>query len=547
MKFHDREWLSPQQLVALSGFFLAIAPTAALSQPIVSPTLNSAILIAQAPTMPPAPEKKNVNQFLNEAEEFQAQGSTDSLKKALDLYYQALAVVKSSEERLSEADILRKVAVIHTELTEYKQALDAQNQSLKILLKYGSPKEQSLLLLEIGDTYFISGNYPNAITTFKKVVDLAASPEITIDANIKLARVYEAQGDLSKSQEFLQKADSLYKKASENLKGDVHANYFVQKVYYATDRKVNSLTSNTRYIGDRGNLQFGLCNVSIPVDHKIGEIESPSLLALEFESDPNKHITLLSVQKLEQDKFIAAIKKDPSITSKEDALIFIHGFNTTFDDAARGTAQLAYDLQFKGTVLFFSWPSKGDVKAYPVDRNNAEWAVPDLVTFLKLVSAQTGVRRIHLIAHSMGNYFLTEALRRLSADTRTLSTFDNIILTAPDIDADIFKRDIAPVIKSAGKRTTLYASSNDLALKASRAVNGYARAGDSGNSIVIIKGIDSIDVSSVNTTFLGHSYYGDNRSVISDIFYLLKDQAPEKRSFLLKSSRDSQDFWIFKP
>ena len=48
-------------------------------------------------------------------------------------------------------------------------------------------------------------------------------------------------------------------------------------------------------------------------------------------------------------------------------------------------------------------------------------------------------------------------------------------------------------------------------------IDGYRRAGDSGDDITLFKGIDTIDVSSVDTNLIGHFYYGDNRSVLSEL------------------------------
>ena len=48
-------------------------------------------------------------------------------------------------------------------------------------------------------------------------------------------------------------------------------------------------------------------------------------------------------------------------------------------------------------------------------------------------------------------------------------------------------------------RVTLYASSSDEALALSKQVHGYPRAGESGDQLVVVPGIDTIDVSAVNT------------------------------------------------
>ena len=96
-----------------------------------------------------------------------------------------------------------------------------------------------------------------------------------------------------------------------------------------------------------------------------------------------------------------------------------------------------------------------------------------------------------------------------------------VILAAPDIDADVFKRDIAPALTSTGRSVTLYASSADVALAASKQVHGYARAGDSGAGLVIVPGIETIDATEVNTGLLGHSYFAESDIVLTDILRLI--------------------------
>ena len=113
--------------------------------------------------------------------------------------------------------------------------------------------------------------------------------------------------------------------------------------------------------------------------------------------------------------------------------------------------------------------------------------------------------------------------------------FHEVVLTAPDIDADVFRRDLAPVIVAAADRVTLYASSNDEALIASRAVHGYRRAGDSGENVVVVPGVDTVDVSNVDTSLIGHCYYGNNRTVLADLFELIHSSTPPDQRRWLRS------------
>ena len=185
---------------------------------------------------------------------------------------------------------------------------------------------------------------------------------------------------------------------------------------------------------------------------------------------------------------------------------------------------------------------------YTVDETNVVWTVPHLKQFLASVSERTGATRIHLIAHSMGNRALTSALARMSYELKEEQTplFHEVILTAPDIDAEIFRNDIAPAITKTARRVTLYASSNDEALVASKKIHGYPRAGESGEGIVVAQGIDTIDVSALDTSLLGHSYYGDNETVLIDLAQLLhEEKSPDLRSRLKERFSDRLRYWIF--
>jgi esterase/lipase superfamily enzyme len=151
----------------------------------------------------------------------------------------------------------------------------------------------------------------------------------------------------------------------------------------------------------------------------------------------------------------------------------------------------------------------------------------------------------------MGNRVLTRGLKALlDEDLSKRRAFKQIVLAAPDIDADVFRRDIAPSILGKGPRVTLYASSNDKALAASRNIHGgYRRLGESGNELVVMADLDTVDASSVSTEFLGHSYFGDSSTVMSDLVYVIqKSLSPQERSrFALEPVRAAiGNYWRFK-
>jgi esterase/lipase superfamily enzyme len=213
----------------------------------------------------------------------------------------------------------------------------------------------------------------------------------------------------------------------------------------------------------------------------------------------------------------------------------------------RRTAQIAYDLKFEGPAIAYSWPSQEGLLSYTIDENNVDWTVPHLKDFLQDVVKQSGAKSVHLVAHSMGNRALTSALREMVLEQKSACPkFDEVVLTAPDVDADKFRRDLAPAIITVAQRVTLYASSNDEALIASREVHGYRRAGESGAAMTIVPGVDTVDVSDVDTSFIGHSYYGSNSTVLADLFELLQgSKPPDQRKWLRAMQLGLSKYWKF--
>ena len=107
-------------------------------------------------------------------------------------------------------------------------------------------------------------------------------------------------------------------------------------------------------------------------------------------------------------------------------------------------------------------------------------AVAPFKDFLRTFLRQSTATNIYLIAHSMGNRVMLATLQDLMVHEPAL--FRNkhvreIVLTAPDVNAQVFRQQIAPVIKNGGANVTLYASDDDVALRASMLVNRAAVPG----------------------------------------------------------------------
>ena len=329
------------------------------------------------------------------------------------------------------------------------------------------------------------------------------------------------------------------------------------KVYFATDRLLSGASGPSEYFGaewnkDGDHLFTGYVTVSIPPQHKEGKVERPfKFWIIDFSEDPKKHVVLTELKPVQGNDFYETLRNEYARRppEKRSAFVFIHGFNVTFDDAAYRTAQLAYDLDFDGVPMMYSWPSQGRLLAYNGDSETVDWSSPHLQSFLERVARESGALRIHLVAHSMGNQLLANALMALGRQSDIQPLFDNVIMAAPDVNAYTFTDQIWPGIKTAAKRFTVYASSDDEALKASKSSKGpndFDRLGEAGPKIVVISGLDTVDASGIDTSLLGHSYVDSCIPVMDDVQMILqKGLAPLQRK-LHDRYKEGLAYWTFR-
>jgi esterase/lipase superfamily enzyme len=128
-------------------------------------------------------------------------------------------------------------------------------------------------------------------------------------------------------------------------------------------------------------------------------------------------------------------------------------------------------------------------------------------------------------------------LMAMRPDGRLAPKFNQIVLAAPDIRAADFESMVLPAVAS-GHRGTNYVASDDEALKVSKKINAGPRAGDSGRSLVLVRGVQTIDVSAVNMGLLGHSGFAESKRVLSDIAEQLTGCSPEQRQLQRVPQKD---------
>lgn len=306
------------------------------------------------------------------------------------------------------------------------------------------------------------------------------------------------------------------------------------------DSKTNGRTIVT-FSGVQGTeLLLGRATVTIPKNRVRGTINRPRTLPLLniqlTREDPNSHFMIAAIDLLGKDEFLTEMRKKVAAARrfKNQAFVFVHGYNVNFDDAMFRAAQIAHDMEFDGPAVAYSWPAGGRLLDYSLDSDIAGTSAPGLRTLLEMVAKETGATAVNIVAHSMGNVPLLSVLHEQAGliahrgETADLK-LNEIVFAAPDVARPQFVQfasGLVPIVKGG---LTLYASRNDHALQLSKGVfSRLTRAGDipSGEGIVVVPGVESIDVSETNTGIfsLNHSDFGDRPHLITDMQLMFERQ-----------------------
>ena len=344
--------------------------------------------------------------------------------------------------------------------------------------------------------------------------------------------------------------------------------YTTVDVFFGTDRKQEPNRQKwERQLAAFGTqsgrkLTLGKAVVTVPKQgRRAGQITTNEwdLLVTRFSlrrEDLARDFTIFSVDTLDQATFMAQVQRRQGLSQryKNQAYVFVHGFNVSFDDALFRTAQMAFDVSFDGVPFVFSWPSIAGLSGYILDRTRAQTAAEYLRQFIEIIERESGITQTHLIAHSMGSDPLLRVLGSMSAEmSARRPRFGEIILAAPDVTRETFEQ-VAGRIKPLGKGMTLYASSNDWALRVSRELlRGENPAGwVPAEGPLVISGIDTIDVSRASTDFfnLNHTTFAEREQMLKDLGGLLENgkRPPSDRLPAYKIvATPGGSYWRFEP
>jgi esterase/lipase superfamily enzyme len=167
-------------------------------------------------------------------------------------------------------------------------------------------------------------------------------------------------------------------------------------------------------------VNYGLCAVTIPKSHRFGSVDSAWWERWYLFTDDR--LTVQGLHSLNDEDFgYHLLGHRRASVGERQVVVYLHGYNTTFHEAAIRAAQIGFDLKIPDEMAFFSWPSRGTLDGYTADEASIEASEGAITDFLVRLAAESGADVVHVIAHSMGNRGLLRALQRIETNAERRS------------------------------------------------------------------------------------------------------------------------------
>ena len=160
----------------------------------------------------------------------------------------------------------------------------------------------------------------------------------------------------------------------------------------ATTRSSVGASAGQMFTGERSeDLAFADISVSVPPDaaRQIGEVQWPD----QAPGDPAKSFVTLRADRIDLKEALQRFHVRIAATPKRRALVFVHGYNTRFEEAVYRLAQIVNDSHAPVTPILFTWPSRGKLLAYAYDRESANYSRDALENVLQALAADPAVER----------------------------------------------------------------------------------------------------------------------------------------------------------
>lgn len=311
-------------------------------------------------------------------------------------------------------------------------------------------------------------------------------------------------------------------------------------VRYLTNRTRDGDSQEGPDYGDgRGTPRVGRCEVQFTLIPLLGDLAPTIPFYVPAET---KRIRVTETP--DAAAFWGELSAAAGRTATGHVVLFVHGYSNSFERACRMAAELQRALASQATVLLFSWPSGGRPLEYSRDQAALEWSVPLLAETLAQLDRGIGWSNVQVLAHSLGSRGIVFALEWLGKQPTAGRSLRDLVLLAPDFDAQAFPAHL-PRISPFTRAITLYASENDSPLAVSQQLHGAPRLGQGGDLRTVVAGVETIDVSPAGRNHItGHEYFYRHPKVAADLVRLLvTGERADQRPDLKPQVQNGVRFW----
>lgn len=337
-------------------------------------------------------------------------------------------------------------------------------------------------------------------------------------------------------------------------------------IFFMTDRKDTKSSNPEKRFGniedpDGGKVHFGIVHVSVPrklrEEQKLQREKHYGIFGRSYDFSDirpfDTRVSNMQIDVLDANVFFSHYEDviEENRSSKnihQPSLLFVHGFNNSFSEAAYRLAKLARRINYRGPLLMYSWPSVESASGYGADQDEYDISCPKLSEQLKRLHSSSPAQPINILAHSLGTRLVFDIFTggvNSNCENPNIKLRD-IVFAAPDIYTKKFKNNRELFINNMD-RLSLYVSSNDLALSWQSLLwrKHRPRLGEGGDRRYVVNGLDTMDASSLNTGLISHAYVFEHGHVIFDIEQLLIDNIePSSRRYLTVQDQQGAPYFM---
>lgn len=263
------------------------------------------------------------------------------------------------------------------------------------------------------------------------------------------------------------------------------------------------------------------------------------------------------------EEYAELINKKLATSKKKDIYIFVHGYNTNFEDPLLVASELWHYLGYDGVFIAYCWPATDSGTAYLGDMEKAKWSSRNLRLFLEYLSDETDAENIHIAGYSMGTRVTTWAIEDLALihmgkspeKIRKSVRVGHVVLMGSDLSPYSFGNFLKDGLLNVTQSYTIYTSEADIVLGASNWLFDRIRMGQITKNMEVQsqgkkfleqnKKLRIIDVTDAKeaSSGKGHQYFRNSPWVSSDLLMtFMYGLPPEKRGLIQQSGLSVWEF-----